>query len=333
MSSMLFRRSRRAAFTLVEMMCAVAIFAVGGSIVYPLLSGDMDLYARNFSINKSNNSLRYSLQMLRRDIDMGIEPPVLMGYTSSGSTGVLSALSSTAVSAQAVLIWVNLGPAYDLIPTAGAGTGGTISPATGVNLRRASASPAVQIGDRLIILSPSPYSTGMPDAKATCGAVMQAPGRRITGITTSTATALSVTLDLTTSLPSGITGDQTAYIVREVAYVAKTINDSSGNPAERDLIYYPTTSNMSSSQVLVRDLDPLPQEIDPNTSATIQPFNFYGGRGSLSPLSVSLPVRAFDYAHALNDRNLGTAKTNTSSTEFDVYLRSATQLGVKARLD
>ena len=319
------RPSRLAAFTLTELMVAIAIFAIGGGIVYPLLSGDIQLYARNFSINKSDNSLRYSLQMLKRDINMGIEPPQLMTYTSSGNTGTLTAASSTAVSAQAIIIWVNLGPAYEL--------SATVTPASGITLTRAAATPTVQVGDRLVIENPAPYSTGMPDGKATCGAVMQAPGRRITGISNSSATSLTVSLDLTTALPSGIAGSQSAYIVREVAYVANTINNASGSPVERDLIYYPTTANMSSSRQLVRDLDPLPQEIDPNTNATIQPFNFYGGRGSLSPLTVCLPIRALDYAHALNDRNLGSAATNTSGTEFDVYLRSTTQMGVKVRLD
>ena len=329
------RSSRHAAFTLTELMVAIAIFAIGGGVVYPLLSGDIQLYARNFSINKSDNSLRYSLQMLKRDINMGIEPPQLMTYTSSGNTGTLTAASGTAVSAQAILIWVNLGPAYEL-PN-------PVTPASGIMLTTTSPAPTVQVGDRLVIENPAPYSTGMPDAKATCGAVMQAPGRRITAVnnvtTTATTTTLTVNLDLTTALPSGITiagsqsASQSAYIVREVAYVANTLNNASGSPVERDLIYYPTTANMSSSRLLVRDLDPLPQEIDPNTSATIQPFNFYGGRSSLSPLTVCLPIRALDYAHALNDRNLGAATTNTSGTEFDVYLRSTTQMGVKVRLD
>ena len=329
----LSRLARRRAFTFTEVMVATAIFAIGGAIVYPLFSGDFGLYTRNFSINKSNNSLRYSLQMLKNQIDMGIEPPALMSYSTSGSTGVLTALPSSTVSSQAILIWVNLGPAYDMAPSAGAGTGGTINSSGSITLRRGSANPTVQVGDRLVIMSPTPYSTGMPDANATCGASMQAPGRKIKAITSSTATSLTVQLDLTTPLPSGILGDKSVYIVREVAYVARTLNDASGNPVERQLLYYPTTYNMTASRLLVRDLDPLPQEIDTTTSATIQPFNYYGGRASLSPLTVILPIRAVDYAHALNDRNLGTAVTNTSATEFDVYLRSATQLAVKARLD
>ena len=333
----LSRYSRRAAFTLTELMVAVAIFAIGGAIVYPLLSGDIQLYARNFSINKSDNSLRYSLQTLKRDINMGIEAPRLMDYTSSGGTGTLTASATSATSSQAIIIWVNLGSAYELMPTPTAGT--TISPASGVTLTRAApastatggATPTVQVGDRLVIENPTPYTLNMPDAKATCGAAMQAPGRRITAISNVTPTSLTVSLDLTTPLPTGIPGNQSAYIVREVAYAVTPVGPT-GNPVERDLIYYPTTANMSSPRLLVRDLDPTPQEIDANTNAVIQPFNYYKTRASNSALNVCLPIRALDYAKALNDRNLGAATTNTSATEFDVYLRSTTQMAVKTEL-
>ena len=335
MHSFLSKYSRQAAFTLTELMVGVAIFAVGGTIVYPLLSGDIQLYARNFSINKSNNSLRYSLQMLKRDINMGIEAPRLMNYTSGGGTGSLTVSSST-TSAQAIIIWVNLGPAYKLVPTSTTGTTPTISPASGVTLTRAEVSPTgptptVQVGDRLVIENPGPYTSNMPDAKATCGAVMQAPGRRITAINNVSPTSLTVSLDLTTPLPSGIPGNQSADIVAEVAYEVPSLGPA-GIPVERDLIYYPTTANMRNSRLLVRDLDPLPQEIDSVTNVAIQPFNFYSTRASSSPLSVCLPIRALDYAQALNDRNLGAATTNTSATEFDVYLRSTTQMAVKAQL-
>lgn len=340
---------RHAAFTLAELMVAVGVFAIGAAIVYPLYTADFSLYARNFSINKSNNSLRYSLQTLQRDIQMSVEPPLLMSYRVSGSSVILKPADTTnattgvvatpAISGTAVMMWVNLGPAYDLVPATGTGTPGTISPSSGVTLNRASAQPAVQVGDRLMILNPGPYTTNMPDLVTMDGVKILKPGRRINAITAATATQITVQLDLTTAqggtpLPSPISGQQSAFILREVAYVAMTINDSANNPIERQLLYYPTTNNMSASQLIVRDLDPLPQETDKTTKVTIQPFNYYGGRDRLnaSSLSVILPIRAVDYARGLNDRNLAGAATNTSSTEFDVYLRSAPQMVVKSAI-
>lgn len=342
------RGTRRAAYSLIELMVALGVFAVGSSIAYPLLVGDINLYTRNFSLNKSNNSLRYSLQMLKKDIDMAIEPPQLMTYRVSGGIGVLKPAigSPVPVSAPAIMVWVNLGPAYDMVPTTGTGTGGTISPASGVTLKRhiyssgypTASSPVPQIGDRLVIMYPSPYSTGMPETVMMDGAPISKPGRAITSVsilpTDTTSTTFTVGLDQSnTALPSGIVGDKSVFIVREVAYVTYTISNSAGTAVERQLLYYPTTYNMANAKLLIRDLDPNPQEVDTTTNAVVQPFNFYGGRGNLSALKVILPIRAVDYASAIADRNLGGASTDTSATEFNVYLRSNPQLGIKARLD
>jgi prepilin-type N-terminal cleavage/methylation domain-containing protein len=331
---------RRAGFTLTELMMAVAIFVIGGLIVFPLFDGDLSLFARNFSINKSNNSLRWALQKLKKDIDMSVEPPTLMSYSGSTTSGTLTALTSSTVSAQAILLWVNLGPAYDLQPSSGS----TINPSAGVTLQRHIASSGdptpssvvPQIGDRLMIMDPSPYSTGMPETVTMGSGSITKPGRAVTSVsiasTDTTSPTFKVGLNLTNPLPTGIPASETAYFVREVAYVAYPVN-AGGNAVERDLLYFPTTANMNAGQTLIRDLDPLPQEVDANTSAVIQPFNYYSGRGNLSVLNVILPIRAMDYVHALNDVHLGAAVTNTSGTEFDVYLRSAPQMGIKARLD
>ncbi len=42
-----------AAFTLVELIVAVGIFAVGASIAYALLMSDFNLYIRNLNVGKS----------------------------------------------------------------------------------------------------------------------------------------------------------------------------------------------------------------------------------------------------------------------------------------
>ncbi len=338
-------------------MVAVGIFVLGGGVAYPLLVGDVSLYARNFSLNKSDNSLRYSLQKLKKDIDMSIEPPTLVNYSVSGATGVLTPQSTSTVSAQGILLWVSLGPAYDMQGTSGTNTSVPVTSLITLNRRvNATASPTdpfpsspmPQIGDRLVIMSPAPYSTGMAEAVTMNGVAISKPGRRITSVNGTTSgkvtdnglTSLTVKLDLSnTTLPTTITGPQSVYVVREEAYVVYTVNDSGGNAIERRLIYYPSTNDMTNGQILIRDVDPTPLEIDPNTNAVIQPFNYYatsptypfgnalGGRGSLTPLSINLPIRAVDYANAI------TARQSSASSEFNVYLRSSPQMGVKVRLD
>ena len=329
---------------------AVGVFVVGGAVAFPFLSGDLGLYARNFSINKSNNSLRYSLQLLKRDINMSIEPPLLMSYSVSGGVGSFTPLASTATSGQAIITWVNLGPAYQMLPASGAS--GPINPSAGIVLNRHIGTPGTeeltaplpQVGDRLLFMNPSPYSTGMAETVSMNGVSVVKPGRAIKTVSPATDPAtppasITVTIDGTNPLPTDkngnctIQGNNSVYIFREVAYAAYTINDPTGKPVERQLVYYPSTATLTNPKVITHDLDPTPQEIDPNTNVTVQPFNYYSGRGTLNPLSVNLPIRAVDYAHAIADRNLGSAATDTSSTEFNVFLRSNPTMGIMVRLD
>lgn len=286
-------RRRRAAFTLAELMVAVAIAAIGMSIAYPFLVSELNLYARNFSINKSNNSLRYSLQMLKRDIDMAIEPPTLATYTVNGSTATITPLPASTVSAQAILVWVNFGPAYNMPSTDQKNS--TINNVNGgiklVGHRSTGpgdpSAPVPAVGDRLLIMSPAPSSIAMLESITTGGVTYTKPGRRITDVTavssSSSGVKFTVKLDQSnTPLPT-FPGDQSVYLFHESAYMAYTVNDASGNPLERQLRYVQNTADIANPRILVHDLDPAPKEIDSNTAAIVQPFNFYTGRGNFSP--------------------------------------------------
>ena len=327
-------RFKSAAYTLAEMMVSVGIFAIGASIAYPLLVSDMNLYVRNFSINKSNNSLRYALQTLKADIDISIEPPRLLTYSVSGNTGVFTPLATDATvkSADAILLWTNLGYAYDMAPAAGS-SDNTIAPASGITLNSVATAPAPQIGDRLVILSPLPYTAGMPETVAMGTGTIQKPGRRITAVT-AVAGGYKVQLDLRNALPSGIQGNQSVYVVREVVYAINSISNKQGNAVvERQLITYPSTNDPTTFKLLIRDLDPTPQNTDAVLTSSTYAFNYPNGLSDTAPLRINLPIRALDYATAIADRNLAPGAVDSSATEFNVYLRSNPQMSVKKRLD
>ena len=305
-------------------MVAVSIFVVGGGVAYPLLVGDVGLYARNFSLNKSNNSLRFSLERFKQDVDMSIASPWLVDYALNNSVVALTPKLATDSSADGILLWVNLGPAYDMQGSSQNGTGAV--PVTGnITLKRVANSPTPQVGDRLVILSPTPFSAGMPETVTMNGQTIQKPGRPIRTIVNSSATTVTVQLDSSnTALPSNISGPQSVYVVREVAYVVNKIADASGTTVERQLVRYASTADLTKGEIIIRDVDPAPLELDPATNAVIKPFNYYnGGRTSGTPLSIKLPVRAIDYANAITTRQA------TGSSEFNVYLRSSPQMAVK----
>ncbi len=344
----LFASARRAGFTLTELMVAGGILAIGIAIAYPFFVSGMELYARNFSINKSNNSLRHSLQLLKRDINMAIEPPTLATYTVTGSTAKITPLPDSTVSAQAILVYVNFGPAYNMPSTTQDHFTAITNPALGITLvghfitatgsNQDIGLPAV--GDRLLITSPSPSSTGMPEKITSGGVTYTKPGRRITGVTLVSNTAATglkfvVTIDQSnTALPSNPypPGDQAVYLFHESAYMAYNVTDGNGNVVERQLRYVQNTANIANPRILVRDLDPNPQEVDSVTAAVVQPFNYYGGRGNFSSLAVNLPIRAVDYAHEIAERRLTAGQVDVSS-ETNVFIRSNPLMTMKFRMD
>lgn len=341
---------RSAGFTLIELMVSVGIVAIGMAIAYPFLVSGMDLYARNFSINKSNNSLRHSLQLLKRDINMAIEPPTLASYTITSGTAKITPLADSTVSAQAILVYVNFGPSYNMPsatgdhftqitnPAAGITLVGRFLTATGTNQQKGL--PAV--GDRLLITSPSPSSAGMPErfTSGTGALLYTKPGRRITGVTLLSNTAatglkFTVTIDQSnTPLPSSPYpfGDQAVYLFHESAYMAYNVTDSGGNVVERQLRYVENTANIANPKILVRDLDPDPKEVDSATSQVVQPFNYYGGRGNFSALSINLPIRALDFARAIAERRVASGQVDVSS-ESNVFIRSNPLMTMKYRMD
>ena len=357
--------ARRNAFTLLELLVSLGVLTLGGAIVYPFLSGDLGLYTRNFSINKSNNSLRHSLQSLKRDLDMSIEPPLLVTATidAKGTATLAPQTVVTPQYAQAILAYVNYGPAYQLQPAStavppvptliNATKAITINRyvATAANLAAdpfAVTSPLPSVGDRILFMSPGPYSAGMsenvdlttgkPVTAASANTVVK-PGRLITAVNPvvgsgSPPTQFTVTLDQTNGLKDTTSGvslvkdNNSVYFFRESVYAVRAVN-----AGESQLVYYASVSNLTKPKLIIRDLDPNPQEIDAVSGKAIAPFNYYARAGNTYPLSVNLPVRALDWASSIGDRNLGGKAADTSSAEFNLYLRSSTLMKIKGRLD
>ncbi len=354
-------RVRPSAFTLVELLVSLGVLVIGGSFIYSFLAGDLGLYTRNFSINKSNNSLRHSLQSLKRDIDTAIEPPLLITATidSKGVATLAPLTVASPQSAQAILAYVNYGPAYQLQPTV-AGKSTLIDPTKPILINRyvastanvtadpyAASSPLPVVGDRILFMSPGPYSDGMPEyvnlttgkpvTAAVAGSTVIKPGRLITSVTPVIASGTPpsqflITIDQTNPLRSGgnlvVKDNNSVYFFRESVYAVRSIGTT-----ESQLVYYSSVSSLTNPKLIIRDLDPAPQEIDAITTKTIAPFNYYTRLGNSYPLTVNLPVRALDWANSIGERNLGGKATDTSSAEFNLYLRSSTTMNIKGRLD
>ena len=107
---------RHAGFTLAELLVSTAVAVIIGGIAYSLLGAAMSLYIRNLSLNKSDNSLRVSMQRLKRHVTLATSTPQLVNYDPTRTPAMLIAAPVGTTTAQGIRIMVNLGPAYSLLP-------------------------------------------------------------------------------------------------------------------------------------------------------------------------------------------------------------------------
>jgi hypothetical protein len=76
------------AFTLVELVIVSAGMAIFGGVMFVAIQSGSILYAKNYSVNETNNTGRNTLGRMTRDIHMSIEAPSLVdeaGATVAGS--------------------------------------------------------------------------------------------------------------------------------------------------------------------------------------------------------------------------------------------------------
>ena len=245
---------------LAELMVAVGIFVLGGGVAYPLLIGDVSLYARNFSLNKSDNSLRYSLQKLKKDIDMAIEPPTLVNYTRERPDPGSSRRSPTSDGFLAQGILLVGQPRAVVRHAAERAPRNTAVPVTStITLNRRVNTVAFRVRSRSPVrpcprsatawssCRPRPYATGMAetvDHERRFDQKNRAAASRASTATPLAASSWQRSPDngsssLTVTARPGqhqhcrrrSPAPQSVYVAREVAYVVNTtVNDALGQP-------------------------------------------------------------------------------------------------------
>ncbi len=347
-----------AAFTLTELLISLTLFSVVGAIIYTVFIGDLSLYVRNLSINKSTNSLRTSLQQLKHDIEAAIEPPQLVNYDPTKGASAITAVASGVTSAQGIRIQVNTGPAYNLPVDADLGKNALCyfpANATSFVLERhvpsgnngVDPAPApraegnINHNDRLMFLYPpqSVINPANPPASYTQQRIVEggvttynrAEGSfpRPSAANDKSTKRFTVELENVAGQPlPPILENNSALIIHEVAYVAYTVTDANGNPVSRELRYFPSADDPSDYKVVSVDLDPNPQERDAK-GKIVQPFNYQTGSSSLF---VNLPIRAVDYAQSIAERYAAAGKIDNAS-EFNVFISSKPTMANKIKLD
>jgi len=81
------RERRISAFTLMEVMMAMAVFAIAGGLVYTALNSATILYAKNTSVNSAHQQMIKALERVTRDIHASASTPQLVDVNRATTTG------------------------------------------------------------------------------------------------------------------------------------------------------------------------------------------------------------------------------------------------------
>ncbi len=324
---------------------AGSILLIVGAIAYVMLAEGLVQMARNLSINTSSMESRSSWNYVTRKLEDAVDAPELVrlvgtNWTNATTTNLVITNSfntnttqtnsyNTGTNSVGLRFHTRVGGAYNVIGPVGTNVaaGGVQLSYTATNttnftlLFQTNISGTPQVGDRLMLVKP------YVEANQTNGSSQGLkPGLRITAVgnisnvSTNSITAQSVGVTVASAPGKAILCNNTAYIVREVAFA--TVETS----GRRELRYYNSATNFSPVSsgnprgyaVVARDLDTMPQEFVGATA--IQPFAMAGGE--LNPqILLFLPVRTTEYSNVLSRAG--------STNDFNVYLRTRTQVPLR----
>jgi len=149
------RSARKRAFTLIEASIAIGCLTLVGSLCYYLLQAGTTLYAKGFSLNVSNLSLRYALDKMNIELSEATATPELINIVSSSGSTNGNILSNASSPAAGVRFDKYLGEHYVIVNPGGtAGTG--LSNATSFQVQistAALASPPVPQPNDVLLLN------------------------------------------------------------------------------------------------------------------------------------------------------------------------------------
>lgn len=284
------RRARRG-YTLAELLVTLAAFGLVGGIAFAVFQDGFNQFIRNISLNKSENSIRYSLQRLKRDITLAVQPPTLVSYDPTRSSPLMAAPVNAAglTSADGIRLVVNPGPAYCLTPANSSSDVGSSTPLAANTLSfrlwrhvpngangadpaplpvidaAATAAGNFSRNDRLMFLYPSaparpaaapwPASTQQIISEGTAPAVVSVkPGRRLTSLTIGGANATFFDVTVEDLRPGqGLPG----IVPYNTAYVV------------REVAYAVWTQRDAGGNAVSRELRYFPAADDPATFTVI----------------------------------------------------------------
>ena len=311
------------------------------------------LRAQLSRINKSDNSLRLQpakAQAGHRHVHRAALARELPRDRHDGRAQVAPQSTAT-VSAQGILLWVSLGPAYDMQPTSGTNTARYPSPAHDhpqpprqpggfsrrpvpeLALAPARRPPGHHVARTLHHRDARERQHGRRHALANrAGASRRSTASPAARISDTGATSFTVNLDLSNTRPAHY-DHRTAKRVHRARGRLRRLTRSTtpgATPSSGSWSTIASTNNMSNAgQVLIRDVDPSPLELDPNTGRSHPAVQLSTAAGATSrPCPSTCPcARSTTPTPSPPGRLHGLQRVQRLPAQF------SPQMGVKVRLD
>ena len=191
-----------------ETMVAASLTAMAAGVVYVLLQTGLNLFSRSYTINRSNDLARHTLDRFTRDLHTSIEPPTLID--ANGAAVSLSAVSTNAAGVR-FRRYIS-GPFR--IPN------NVLATATTVGLTLQATDPMPRIGYSLVI--PASTLNVLPQDVYARITNVNPPDPQATTPTVTLAGPIGSFMSPAAASGTVVPADSIGYIVQEVAYVVTT---------------------------------------------------------------------------------------------------------------
>ena len=277
-------------FTLVELMVSAGLVAIVGGVGYVLLQSGLNLFARSYALNASNELARITLDRMTRDIHEAIERPALVD-----NTGAKVTLGAVPVSAAGTRFRKYAAGPFRV-------PGSVNASGTSIPLSLQAGDSMPRVGQFLVI--PASVLNGLPqdvymrisDVSPAAPAISSSP---VVMLSARAGSFMNPAAASGTVSPA----DTAAYLVEEVAYIVAT--PPAPAPPVPELRFYPQALSVAADGWSAFDNKANYTVMTPNMSANPEPFTMGSGDRALA---VNLQVQDDKYSN-----RLGSAFTKSMS--------------------
>ena len=306
---------QKASFTLVEVLVAVSVLAVMGTVAMSYLRSEALLFAKNMSLNQSHASVRSVLDRLTNELQQTQSPPILVDTNGA----------PTVVTPAAGLQFDRLvGDPYVIVYPGSPGLAATDTSVTVTRSTGPLSSAPIPVPGDVLLIDPPTGSTIRAQVASVGAAINAGPQRQ--SITLTLSAPLGTAVDWRNP-PDNPPQQKTAKLVRREAFIVMP------SGSKNELRFYqsfeplpPLTLaailNDPSQYVVITDAVSTAVPADATLPADATPFSI-DTTGGNRLVKANLATQALDYVNSLANKQ--------AANSFDTFIRIKATLPSRQR--